>query len=345
MRKLGRTDIAVSELCLGSMTWGEQNSEAEGHAQIDMALDHGVNFIDTAELYSTIPVRPETYGRTEEIIGTWLKMSNKRNDVVIASKIAGGGTKHVRDGAAPDAANIRQAIDASLTRLQTDHIDLYQIHWPPRGHYHFRKQWTYDPSPQNTSEVASNMLECLEELGRQVDAGKIRAIGLSNETCWGAAKFIALAEANGLPRISTVQNEYNLMYRLYDLDLAELSHHEDVGLLAYSPLAAGLLTGKYTDTAPPAGSRGAIQPGLNGRSSERSRPIADTYVSLARKHGLDPAQMALAFCLTRPFVTAPIIGATQPDQLETALKSVEISLSDQILEDITALNRAHPNPY
>ena len=344
-RTLGRTGIAVSEICLGSMTWGEQNTAEEGQAQIDMALDHGIDFIDTAELYSTIPVRPETYGRTEEIIGDWLEKSRRRNDIVLATKISGGGTKHIRGGARVDAKSIREALDASLKRLKTDHIDLYQIHNPPRGHYHFRRMWGYDPSGQDTADTTANMLECLEEFDRQIQAGKIRAIGLSNETCWGTAKFLQLADAHGLPRVATVQNEYSLMYRNFDLDLAELSHHEDVGLLAYSPLAAGLLTGKYSGNAIPPGSRGEIQKGMNGRSSESSRALADAYCALARENGLDPVQMALAFCLTRPFMASVILGATSLDQLRTALGTAHVTLSKEVLDRIDALHKVHPQPF
>ena len=347
MRKttLGRTGIEVTDICLGSMTWGEQNTEAEGHRQLDIATDFGVTFIDTAEIYSTIPVRPETYGRTEEIIGSWLQSSNKRNGLVIATKVAGGGTDHVRGGAKVDGANIRAAVESSLKRLGTDHIDLYQIHWPARGHYHFRKMWSYDPTDQDTATERARFEDCLEELGRQVEAGRIRAVGLSNETTWGTAQYLALAEANGLPRVATVQNEYSLMYRTHDLDFAELCHHEDVGLLAYSPLAAGLLTGKYSGGAIPPGSRGDIQPGMNGRHSDSSVKVADAYVALARDHGLDPVQMALAFCRSRPFMAATIIGATSEAHLRTALGAADLTLGREVLDGIAALHKAHPAPF
>jgi aryl-alcohol dehydrogenase-like predicted oxidoreductase len=262
---LGRTGISVSEICLGTMTWGSQNTEAQAFEQMDYAVEQGVNFFDTAELYPTTPLSPETYALTETIIGNWFKKTGKRKDIVLATKVAGAGRPYIRGGKPITGAAIREAVDASLKRLQTDYIDLYQIHWPNRGHFHFRQAWTYNPYGQDRERTLADMNEKLVALDECVKAGKIRAIGLSNETTWGAQKYIALAEAHCLPRVATVQNEYNLLYRHYDLDMAELSHHEDVGLLAYSPLAAGLLTGKYLDGHKPAGSRGAINSDLGGR--------------------------------------------------------------------------------
>ena len=259
--------------------------------------------------------------------------------------MVGGGTEHIRGGAKVDAANIRTAVEGSLRRLGTDVIDLYQIHWPPRGHYHFRGQWAYDPSGQVTGDVLAWTLECLQELGRQVDAGKIRAIGLSNETCWGTMQFLRLAEAHGLPRVASVQNEYSLLYRTHDLDFAELSHHEDVGLLSYSPLAAGLLSGKYSGGQIPPGSRGAIQVGIFGRNTDRAQKAADAYASLARQHGLDPVQMALAFCMGRPFMTSSIIGATSPEQLRLALGSTGVRLDEDVLKGIGDLFQSLPAPF
>jgi aryl-alcohol dehydrogenase-like predicted oxidoreductase len=344
-RQLGHGDIQVSEICLGSMTWGTQNSEAEGHAQIDYALDHGVNFIDTAELYPAIPMTAKTTGRTEEIIGTWLKTSSKRDQVILASKVAGKGSTDVQDGIAISPQKIRVSIEGSLKRLQTDYIDLYQLHWPNRGHYHFRQNWSYDPTSQDKQETLDHIFTILEYLGELVAAGKIRAIGLSNETCWGTCQFLQIADANGFPRVVSLQNEYSLMYRTHDLDLAELSHHEKVGLLPYSPLACGMLTGKYENGTSPDGSRLTIAPDLYGRVNDGIWPVVDAYVSIARKHDINPAQMAIAFCNQRPFVTSSIIGATSLDQLAVNLGAAELELGEEVLEDIQSVYRLNPTPY
>lgn len=344
-RQLGHSDIQVSEICLGSMTWGTQNSEAEGHAQIDYALGHGVNFIDTAELYPAIPMTAKTTGRTEEIIGTWLKTSSKRDQVILASKVAGKGSTDVQDGIAISPQKIRVSIEGSLKRLQTDYIDLYQLHWPNRGHYHFRQNWSYDPTSQDKQETLDHIFTTLETLGELVAAGKIRAIGLSNETCWGTCQFLQIADANGFPRVVSLQNEYSLMYRTHDLDLAELSHHEKVGLLPYSPLACGMLTGKYENGTSPDGSRLTIAPDLYGRVNDGIWPLVDAYVSIARKHDINPAQMAIAFCNQRPFVTSSIIGATSLDQLAVNLGAAELELGEEVLEDIQSVYRLNPTPY
>ena len=344
-KPLGRTGQTVPQICLGTMTWGSRNTEAEGHAQMDLALDHGVSFIDTAEMYPTYPVSAETQGRTEEIVGSWMAARGTRDRVTLATKVAGQGISWVRDGAGISAEGIAQAVDGSLRRLRTDMIDLYQLHWPNRGHYHFRKQWEYDPSGQDSAETLQHISDVLGELGRQVDAGKIRSIGLSNETAWGTQTFLQIAQAEGLPRVATIQNEYSLMYRTYDLDLAELSHHEDVGLLAYTPLAGGLLSGKYSGGAIPDGARGSIDDTIGGRRTPRSLEVADKYVALARDHGLDPAQMAIAFCLTRPFMASVIIGATDLDQLEAVLGAANVVLSDEVMAGISQIHRDHPSPY
>ena len=236
---LGRTGISVSEICLGTMTWGTQNTEAEAHAQMDYAIENGVNFFDTAELYPTTPVSAETQGRTEDYIGAWFEKTGKRDQVVLATKVAGSGRDYIRGGRDIDAASIREAVDTSLTRLKTDYIDLYQIHWPNRGTYHFRGAWGFDASGQDTKRTLAEITEKLETLGELVKAGKIRAIGLSNESAWGTQKYIDIAEANGLPRVATIQNEYNLLYRSFDLDMAEVAHHQHVGPLPYSPLPPG----------------------------------------------------------------------------------------------------------
>ena len=343
-RPLGRTGLTVPVICLGTMTWGAQNSEAEGHAQMDMAMEAGATFFDAAEMYPTAPVTPETQGRTEEIIGSWFKASGRRSQVTLATKIA-GGSAHIRDAAPITGETITQAVETSLKRLGTDCIDLYQLHWPGRGHYHFRRQWAYDPSTQAKGEMDAHVEDVLGTCARLIEAGKIRAVGLSNETTWGTMAFLRAAEVHGLPRVASIQNEYSLLYRTVDLDLAEMAHHEEVGLLAYSPLAAGLLTGKYAGGAIPAGSRGSINKGLGGRLTPRGLAAADAYVALARDHGLDPAQMAIAFCLTRPFMTSAIIGATTLGHLETALGAADITLGSEVLEGIAALHKAHPSPY
>jgi len=344
-RRLGRSDIEVSVICLGSMTWGTQNSEAEGHAQIDYALDHGVNFIDTAELYPSNPMSAETTGRTEEIIGSWFRASGKRHRVILASKVAGAGNRNVQDGIDIGPQKILASVEGSLARLQTDYIDLYQLHWPNRGSYHFRQNWHYDPSRQDTRQTLDHVHATLECLGDLVRAGKIRQIGLSNETCWGTMQFLRIAETGGYPRVASIQNEYSLLYRSHDLDLAELSHHEQVGLLPYSPLACGLLTGKYRNGARPCGSRLTINSDLYGRVHDGVWPIVDAYVSIAHRHGIDPAQMAIAFCNQRPFVTSSIIGATSIEQLANNLGAADLRLGAEVLEDIQRVYRRHPVPY
>jgi aryl-alcohol dehydrogenase-like predicted oxidoreductase len=344
-RKLGNSDIEVSEICLGSMTWGTQNSESEGHAQIDYALDHGVNFIDTAELYPSGPMSADTAGRSEEIIGSWIKASGRRSQVIIASKVAGAGHDYLQNGIDISPQKIRVSLEASLKRLQTDCIDLYQLHWPNRGSYHFRQNWRFDPTGQDTQQALDHIYETLEYLGELVAAGKIRSIGLSNETCWGTSQFLRIAAENGFPRIVSQQNEYSLLHRLHDLDLAELSHHEQVGLLPYSPLACGMLTGKYRNGARPRGSRLTLNPDLFGRVHDGLWPVVDAYLSIATRHGLDPAQMAIAFCNQRPFVTSSIIGATSLDQLAVNLAASELELGEEVLEDIHSVYRRHPIPY
>ena len=344
-RQLGNSGIEVSVICLGSMTWGTQNSEAEGHAQIDYALDHGVNFIDTAELYPSNPMSADTVGRTEEIIGTWVRASGRRDEVVIASKVAGNGHEYLHGGVDIGPGKIRDALEGSLRRLQTETIDLYQLHWPNRGTYHFRNNWTFDASQQDTQQILDHVHEVLECLGQLIDEGKIRTIGLSNESCWGTCQFLRIAAEHGLPRVVSLQNEYSLLYRMHDLDMAELSQHENVGLLPYSPLAAGLLTGKYSGGARPEGSRITINPDMFGRAHDDVWPVVDAYVGIARKHGLDPAQMAIAFCNQRPFVTSSIIGATSVEQLASDIDAAELKLSEAVLDDIQAVYRRHPIPF
>ena len=345
MNPLGRTGLTVSELCLGTMTFGTQTSEAEGHAQIDRALAAGINFIDTAEMYPVNPIRAETIGRTEEIIGNW-NAANKgrRDEFVLATNHSGEGSR-ARNGAPISSKTIPETVEGSLKRLQTDVIDLYQFHWPNRGSYMFRQNWTYDPSGQNKDETIANMEDCLEALQKQVDKGNIRFFGLSNESAWGTAQFLRISEERGWPRVATMQNEYSLLCRLYDTDLAELSVNEDVGLIAFSPLAAGLLTGKYLDGAVPEGSRKSIVSDLGGRMTPRVHGAVTAYVDIAKRHGLDPVHMALAWCRTRPFMASAIFGATTMEQLEVVLGSVDVVLSEEVMAEIDKAHRAHPMPY
>jgi aryl-alcohol dehydrogenase-like predicted oxidoreductase len=338
---LGRTSLRVSRICLGSMTWGEQNSEPEAHAQLDAALDAGVNFIDTAEMYA-IPPRAGTQGLTEQYIGNWLSKSGKRNRVVLATKVAGPAQwmAHLRGGPRLDRANIEQALHDSLRRLQTDHIDLYQLHWPERATNYFgRLGYKHEPA-----EVAVPIEDTLDVLAGLVSAGKVLHVGVSNETPWGVMRYLQIAEARGRPRIVSIQNPYNLLNRSYEIGLAEISHREDIGLLAYSPLAFGTLSGKYLRGAHPAGGRLTLFERYKRYTNPQGVAATEAYVQLAREHGLDPAQMALAYVLSRPFVTSAIIGATTMEQLHSNLASVDLDLPPQVIEGIEEIHVRQPNP-
>ncbi len=347
MRKnpLGRTGLAISELCLGTMTFGTQTPPPEAFRQIDMSLDYGVNILDTAEMYPTNPLLKKTQGDSERIIGDWVAASGRRDDILIATKVSGEGHMNVRDGAPISGQTIRAALETSLTSLKTDRIDLYQLHWPNRGSYMFRKNWTFDATGQNRAETLAHMQEVLETLAALVAEGKIRHIGLSNESGWGTAQWLRLAEDHGLPRVAAIQNEYSLLCRLFDTDLAELCHNEDVGLLAFSPLAAGLLSGKYAPDVTPEGSRRSFVGDLGGRITPPVWPAIDGYVAVARKHGLDPVHMALAWCGTRPFMASAIFGATTLAQLEHALKAADLTLTPEVQDDILAVYRDHAMPF
>jgi len=337
---LGKTGLKVSKICLGTMTWGQQNSEAEAHEQLDYALDQGVNFIDTAEMYP-VPPKAETQGRTEQFIGSWLKQG-KRDKVVLATKVAGPGREmtHMRGGPKLDRDNIMQAIDTSLQRLHTDYVDLYQVHWPGRSANFFGQLgYSHKPSDQEASFV-----EVLEAMNDLVKAGKIRYFGISNETPWGAMQYVSLADHHGLPRVQSIQNPYNLLNRTYEVGMAEVSMREQAGLLAYSPLAFGVLSGKYLDGARPEQARLTLFDRFVRYTSELGQQATAAYVALARNYGLDPAQMALAFVNNREFVTSNIIGATSMTQLADNIASIELKLSDELLSEIEQVHQRLPNP-
>lgn len=343
--RLGRTDMVMSDLCLGTMTFGTQTPTDDAFRQMDMSIDAGINIFDTAEMYPVNPISAETQGRSEEIVGAWAKQSGMRDRVLIATKHAGNGIKHIRNGSGITGESVSIAIDGSLKRLKTDYIDLYQLHWPNRGSYMFRQNWNYDPSRQNRDETLENMVEVLEALQKEMDRGRIRSFGLSNESAWGTSEWLRLSDAGHGPRVATIQNEYSLMCRLYDTDLAELSVNEDVGLLAFSPLATGLLTGKYANGAIPKGSRKSIASGLGGRDTNRAHEAASAYVQIAQKHDLDPVHMALAFCQSRPFMGTAIFGATTAEQLAHIIKGKDLELDDVVLRDLNQTHRAFPMPY
>ena len=343
--KLGRTGIDIPTWCLGSMTFGNQTPQTDAHRQIDMALDAGVNFIDTAEMYPVNPIRAETVGLSETVIGNWVAASGRRDEVVIATKVSGNNPGWVRDGRGYDGAVITAAIETSLARLQTDVIDLYQMHWPMRGSYMFRQNWTYDPSGQDRQQTLDHMMDVLGALDGAVKAGKIRAIGMSNESAWGMTKWVDCAAIAGLPRMASVQNEYSLLCRLYDTDMAEMAVNEDVTLLAFSPLACGLLTGKYQGGAIPQGSRRSIGAELGGRMTPRVLPVVQAYLDLAAKHGVDPVHMALAWQGSRPFPVSAIFGATTSGQLAHILAGKDVQISAELRAEIDAVHRANPMPY
>ncbi|WP_424941761.1 aldo/keto reductase [Aliiroseovarius crassostreae] len=345
MNKLAGGALEVSTLCLGSMTWGSTNTEAEGHAQIDMFTDHGGNFIDTAEMYPVNPIKAERCGASERVIGSWLARTGRRDDVVIATKVTGDNGGFKRGGNGYDGSVIPEAIEDSLRNLQTDYIDIYQLHWPMRGSYAFRQNWTFDPSGQDRDATKAHMRDVLSAMKAAVDAGKVRHFALSNESAWGTMEWLRLAREMGAPEVVSIQNEYSLLYRQADTDLAELCHHEGVRILSYSPLGTGLLTGKYQGGAVPEGSRMSIYPNLGGRKTDRVFDAVGAYLEVARKHGLDVVQMALAFAMSRPFMGSTIFGASSTAQLAHVLDGKDLVLSDEVMADIDLAHRAHPYPY
>jgi aryl-alcohol dehydrogenase-like predicted oxidoreductase len=346
IRKLGRTNLDVSLICLGTMTWGSQNSEAEAHEQLDYAWGQGVNFLDTAEGYPTTPARHENQGLTEQYVGSWLAARRNRDKVILATKVSGpvrpGDARRFRpDGNHLNRANIEEGVNGSLKRLQTDYIDLYQVHWPDRPVAKFGQRGISEL--HDTAETVP-IAETLEALAGLVKAGKIRFIGVSNETPWGMCEYLRCAEAAGLPRIVSIQNAYSLLNRTFEIGHSEVALREQVGLLAYSPLAAGHLTGKYLGGAIPAGSRLDVAKQFTRYETPGQVPATTAYVELARKHGLDPAQMALAFVNGRAFVTATIIGATSVEQLKADIASVDVKLDDEVIAGIEAIQRRSPDP-
>lgn len=342
-RKLGRSGISVSLIGLGTMTFGEQNSEKEAHQQLDYAIEQGVNFIDTAELYA-IPPRAETYGSTETIIGNWLVRKKQREKIILASKVCGPGgdwLPHIRGGETRlDRHNINKAINASLKRLKTDYLDLYQLHWPDRKTNYFGKLgYVHDPDDRPVP-----IIETLQLLNDLVKDGKVRHVGLSNETAWGVMRYLQLSDCLQMPRVASIQNPYSLLNRSFEVGLAEIAHREDVGLLAYSPLGFGVLSGKYLDPESPPEARLNRWPDYDRYSNPEALAATAAYVALAREHGLDPAQMALAFVNSRPFVTSTLIGATRMAQLRSNIASADLQLSQEVLDGIEAIHRQYPNP-
>ena len=341
-KKLGNTDLDVSTICLGTMTWGEQNTQNEGFEQMDFALGEGVNFWDTAELYA-IPPKKNTYGKTEEIIGNWVEKTKIRNEVILATKIAGPGLDWIRDGEYQyNKKNITDAVNQSLKRLKTDFIDLYQLHWPERKTNYFgRLGYVHKEQDKNWNDF-EDILKIFEDL---IKDGKIRYIGISNETACGLSKFLEISKIKNLPRMMSVQNPYNLLNRTYEVGLAEISIRERSGLLAYSPLAFGYLTGKYRNGQLPDKSRMKLFGNFFPRyQTETGKKATEQYYNIAKKYKLDFAQMSLKFCELQPFVTSVIIGATTMDQLKTDIESVNVDLNEEILKEINEIQKINPNP-
>tara|TARA_Y100000816_G_scaffold13261_1_gene8745 strand:- start:352 stop:1386 length:1035 start_codon:yes stop_codon:yes gene_type:complete len=339
-KKLGNTDLNVSTICLGTMTWGEQNSEKEAFEQMSYAIDNGVNFWDTAELYS-VPPKESTYGLTEEIIGNWFTKNKKRHEVILASKVAGPSRSYLRDGQNSFVGkNLENALNSSLKRLKTDYLDLYQLHWPERNVNNFGKLgYTHKESKWNKFE------DILINLKKFVDQGKIKYVGLSNETPWGVMNFMQLYKDKNLPRMMSIQNPYSLLNRSYEVGLAEVSIREQIGCLSYSPLASGYLSGKYRNGAMPKGSRIERDYEFWGRYRKpQSENAIEEYYKISKKYNLDMSQMAIKFCEIQDFMTSVIIGATTMDQLKTNIESVKVNLDKDIINEINAIQRKYPNP-
>ncbi|GGG39254.1 aldo/keto reductase [Bizionia arctica] len=338
---LPHTNIKVSKLCLGTMTWGNQNTQEEGFAQMDLATDRGINFFDCAELYP-VPATAETYSKTEQIIGNWFKKTGKRDQIVLATKIAGPGdyTAHIRtNGFSPEA--LKDAVNQSLKRLQTDYIDLYQLHWPERQTNTFGVR---DYKHEETDKWKDNFNEILQTFQDIIKEGKVRHIGVSNEKAWGTMRYLEESKNNSLPRIITIQNAYSLLNRVFEGDMAEISMREDVGLLAYSPMAFGVLSGKYIKGTATENSRLKLFPRFSRYSSEQANQATQAYLKLAEEHNMSLAQMSLAFVTQQPFITSNIIGATNLIQLQENVESIELNLSQEILDSINKIHGIFPNP-
>ncbi len=341
-RKLGNTDLKVSTICIGTMTWGEQNNQKEAFEQMDYAISQGINFFDTAEMYA-VPSTEKTFGKTETIIGNWFKERNNRKKVILATKISGSGLSWIRGGGLQyTKENISSALLGSLERLQTDYIDLYQLHWPERNTNYFGKLGYKHKTEEREWNDFESILRTLKQF---VDEGKIRYIGLSNESAWGLSKFLELSRSQNLPRVMSVQNPYNLLNRTYEVGLAEISIREQSGLLAYSPLASGVLSGKYRNNQKPKGSRlqlfGDYFPRYAGKSSNLA---VEEYFKVAKKHKISLAQLSLAFVNQQSFVTSNIIGATTMKQLEENIGSTNIKLSSEIIDEINLVHKKNSNP-
>ena len=340
-RQLGLTGLEISTIGLGTMTWGLQNTQSQGFEQMDYALAHGINFFDTAEMYA-IPPSAKTFGSTETIIGNWFAARKNREKVILASKISGPGLSWIRQGKSViNKKNIMQAVEDSLKRLQTDYIDLYQLHWPNRGSYHFGQLWNYSPK-FNAQAEEENFLEVLHTMQQLIKDGKIRFIGLSNETAWGLSKWLQLAEKHKLPRMASIQNEYSLLCRHFEPDLSEIALHENCGLLAWSPLARGMLSGKYLNGARPEGARLTIETRPEHRVLPQTDAAIKKYIELAKDHELNPCQMALAFVNQQPFVNSTLIGATNMRQLKSNIDSIAVKLPAEVYTGIDKIRREYP---
>ena len=341
-KKLGNTDLKVSSICLGTMTWGKQNNQQEAFEQMDYALDQGINFFDTAEMYA-VPCTEETFGKTETIIGNWLREGNNREKVILATKISGPGLSWIRGGGLQyTKENISTALHESLKRLQTDYIDLYQLHWPERDTNYFGKLGYKHQVEEKEWNSIESVLKTLKQF---VDQGKVRYLGLSNESAWGLAKFLELSKFQDLPRVMSVQNPYNLLNRTYEVGLAEISIREQCGLLAHTPLACGILTGKYRNNQKPKGSRLQLfRDYFYGYSGKSSLLAAEKYFIVAKKYNISPAQLSLAFINQQPFVTSSIIGATTMKQLKENIESVNIDLTSEIIDELNLIHKNNPSP-
>lgn len=349
--KLGCTGLDVSRVCLGTMTWGEQNTESEGHAQMDYALEQGVNFFDTAELYA-VPATERTCGKTEEIIGTWFKKNNNREKVILASKVSGAGVPWIRNGEILTGKSVYAAVESSLKRLQTDYIDLYQLHWPNRPFPHFgtNHAGVIDFTSVDTNQIEDNLLDILTAIDEVQKAGKIRHFGLSDDSAWGIMKYNELAEKHDMPRVASIQNEFSLLNRSDDPYLAEVCVREEVAYLPWSPLAMGFLSGKYTDQKWPKNSRYQVAKDIGAdcgfyRDCDQTHAAVREYMAVAEKYGLDVCQMALKFIDKQNFVTSTIIGATSMEQLKTDIEAFDIDLSNEVMADIDAVYRKYPIPF